>query len=163
MFCTNCGREFRDDGHKNCPACRKSRSDWHFRNRERELKRMSDWAKKNPEKAQQKNRRRQAKKLNVPHDDWIWYEIYARDLGVCQICGLPVYNDDLAPIQIHAEYDHRVPLSKGGSDTADNVWLTHRFCNQHKHNKWLHEVDVEFCRREVKKQIKIFTENLMKL
>jgi len=64
-------------------------------------------------------------------------EIYARDGGICQLCGWPVrldveWNDQLAP-----QIDHIRPVTKGGKDCADNVQLAHRICNIVKHNKML--------------------------
>ena len=50
----------------------------------------------------------------------------------CHICGAPIdYTlPHLDPMSFVA--DHVVPLSKGGSDTLDNVRAAHRSCNAAK-------------------------------
>ena len=53
-------------------------------------------------------------KANVRRDVWI------RDNGKCQICGS----------QYAIELDHRIPKSLGGGNTADNLRLLCRSCNQ---------------------------------
>lgn len=44
----------------------------------------------------------------------------------CALCRNPI--TDLK----EAELDHRVPLSKGGSDDPSNLQLAHRACNRTK-------------------------------
>ena len=44
----------------------------------------------------------------------------------CALCRNPI--TDLK----EAELDHRVPLSKGGSDDPSNLQLAHRECNRTK-------------------------------
>lgn len=59
--------------------------------------------------------------------------IHERDRGICQECWRLVdiellgTNDPMAPSS-----DHIVPLSKGGTNTAANLQLTHRECNRVK-------------------------------
>ena len=52
-------------------------------------------------------------------------EIFRRDLGLCGICGEWVQPR-------HVSIDHKVPLSKGGTHTRDNVQLAHLKCNKIK-------------------------------
>ncbi len=49
-------------------------------------------------------------------------EVWERDGGTCVICG--------SPSELH--YDHIIPLSKGGSTTADNLQL---LCKSHNLSK----------------------------
>lgn len=58
--------------------------------------------------------------------------IYERDLGVCHICGEKVSIDDF-------HLDHVTPLSRGGTDTLNNVKVSHPRCNLAK----LSKLDVE--------------------
>jgi|SRR5579859_6154136 len=53
--------------------------------------------------------------------------LYARDKGVCALCGEPVNRSE-------ASIDHIVPLSEGGLHGPDNVQLAHRSCNSRKQN-----------------------------
>jgi hypothetical protein len=57
--------------------------------------------------------------------DAVKREVWARDGGVCGACGCL---DDI-------EYDHRVPVSKGGTADAGNIQLLCRPCNRKKRNK----------------------------
>lgn len=54
---------------------------------------------------------------------WSTYRaVYHRDAGQCQMCGL---TSDL-------HLDHKIPKSKGGSDTMENLWLLCAKCNLSK-------------------------------
>lgn len=64
--------------------------------------------------------------------------VYARDRGICQICGKPTDPTDIKDGHIRRNYptlDHVVPLSKGGKHTWDNVQLAHMACNSGKCDK----------------------------
>ena len=58
--------------------------------------------------------------------------IYARDKGICQICGLPVPYDKSPEKLWAATIDHIIPLSKGGTHEPNNCQLSHRLCNSIK-------------------------------
>lgn len=51
--------------------------------------------------------------------------VYARDNGRCVDCGS----------NIDIEYDHIIPVSKGGSSSENNIQLLCRACNRRKHAK----------------------------
>lgn len=66
-------------------------------------------------------------------------KLYARDYGICHICGgLCDWND----IEMKGEWtiagdaypsiDHVIPLARGGVHSWENVKLAHRICNSHK-------------------------------
>lgn len=58
------------------------------------------------------------KKLQVIH----------RDNGICQLCLLPVPNNEVS-------IDHILPQSKGGSCDMNNLQLAHSYCNSYKSNR----------------------------
>lgn len=60
------------------------------------------------------------------------WDIYNRDKGICQICGLPVPDTNEPTDQWAATVDHIIPLSKGGLHTGTNCQLAHRLCNSLK-------------------------------
>jgi 5-methylcytosine-specific restriction endonuclease McrA len=49
--------------------------------------------------------------------------IYDRDGGRCHVCGKQTSRSNF-------HIDHLIPRSKGGSDAAGNLAVTHPFCNQ---------------------------------
>lgn len=51
--------------------------------------------------------------------------IYARDKGVCQYCGIQVTRAEF-------EYEHVVPRAKGGKTTWENIVVSCTPCNQRK-------------------------------
>lgn len=50
----------------------------------------------------------------------------------CWWCGVKLK-------EINYHVDHRIPLSRGGSNKADNICITCADCNLHKYNKLPHE------------------------
>lgn len=54
--------------------------------------------------------------------------VYERDMGLCQICGLPVEDGDFS-------MDHRMPLSRGGEHSYANCGTAHASCNSRKRDK----------------------------
>ncbi|KKN46468.1 hypothetical protein LCGC14_0672720 [marine sediment metagenome] len=59
---------------------------------------------------------------NIPKT--VQREVWRRDMGRCVDCGS---NERL-------EYDHIIPFSKGGSNTARNIQLLCEACNRSKYN-----------------------------
>lgn len=82
--------------------------------------------------------RQRARRLGVEYGYYTDQEVidlYGTD---CHICGKPI--DFEAPRQcgkkgweMGLQIDHIIPLSKGGSDTIDNVKPSHGYCNNIKH------------------------------
>jgi 5-methylcytosine-specific restriction endonuclease McrA len=60
------------------------------------------------------------KRPSIPEETRI--EVWRRDEGKCARCGS---NEKL-------EYDHIIPISKGGSNTARNIELLCEKCNRSK-------------------------------
>lgn len=59
----------------------------------------------------------------IPRD--VMLKVIRRDGQICQICHEPVPDDQV-------EFDHLIPISKGGPVTAENLRLTCRSCNRRK-------------------------------
>lgn len=80
--------------------------------------------------------RHRARKYNVAYDGTISLQgVFARDGGVCQICGEPCdWNDreygGCGPT--YPSIDHIVPFAQGGEHTWNNVQLAHFMCNSKK-------------------------------
>lgn len=75
--------------------------------------------------------RRRAKEKGDADYDYIWF----RDFGLCHICGEGVSREE-------AEFDHVVPLHRGGGHTNDNVKVSHGRCNRSKGTRLMAEVSI---------------------
>ena len=89
------------------------------------------WLAKNPYFCRQHTMKALARKKGLVVDDDVDYHaILERDGYTCHICGDPVPPDDV-------EFDHVIPLDRGGPHTMANIRVSHATCNRHKHNKIL--------------------------
>lgn len=80
----------------------------------------------NPDAMRDKRARRRARKKGATHIEKIdRREVYARDGGLCAICGEHVPADSCT-------LDHITPLAAGGSHTYDNLAVAHARCNKAK-------------------------------
>lgn len=61
----------------------------------------------------------------------IRYDVLSRDNFTCQICGRTIADG------VKLEVDHKIPVSKGGKSTMDNLWTLCFDCNRGKYNKAL--------------------------
>lgn len=74
---------------------------------------------------------------------WKRADIIERDHSVCYWCHNIVPSEDL-------HIDHVMPIAKGGSDSADNVAVTHRLCNLTRPRKYRDPAaEAERLRREL--------------
>lgn len=62
-------------------------------------------------------------------------EVFDKDGGRCQVCKKAINWDLSWPHKMSMSVDHIVPLSKGGSDEAENVQAAHLGCNSRKSDK----------------------------
>lgn len=64
-------------------------------------------------------------------------KLFARDEGICWICGGRCDKDADSNDNMYPSVDHVIPISHGGKDSWDNVKLAHRLCNTLKGAKVL--------------------------
>jgi len=81
--------------------------------------------KRNPERYKEIQGRRRAQKLRMQTERIDLKRILRESHGLCGICRKPL---DLFGI----DFDHIVPLARGGTHTTDNIQATHSYCNQVK-------------------------------
>lgn len=96
------------------------------------------WRKSQALKHNRSAGRRRARNLGVATDYYTDQDVIDLYGTNCHICNDPI--DFNAPRQCGKEgwelglqIDHVYPLSKGGSDTLDNVRPAHGYCNNRKH------------------------------
>ncbi|NQY13855.1 MAG: HNH endonuclease [Henriciella sp.] len=67
--------------------------------------------------------------------------LWAAQSGNCALCGERMLRNRFAApharvwAKQRATYDHIIPRSKGGKDTAENLQLAHARCNKIKGNR----------------------------
>lgn len=59
--------------------------------------------------------------------DELWHQVFERDRGVCQYCGMNLLQD-FEHYQM-SSVDHVVAQAKGGADVLDNLVLCCNGCN----------------------------------
>jgi 5-methylcytosine-specific restriction endonuclease McrA len=79
-------------------------------------------------------RRRNAAKKATAVEKVSYEAILAEHGMICHICGERIADKS----DLH--FDHVVPLSRGGSHTAENIRPSHAWCNLSKHARPLEEV-----------------------
>jgi 5-methylcytosine-specific restriction endonuclease McrA len=112
------------------------------KHKEKERLRHKIYKQKNKAKHAASERRRRARKRNQPVDLYTIEQVIEMYGASCHIC--------LKPINLKAErrvgrkgwkkglhIDHLIEISKGGSDTLDNVRPAHGLCNLERNGKYL--------------------------
>lgn len=124
--CKGCARSWYKEHPKEVLTCRRRHYEAH---REEAIAYARQWQKEHPEEsrviAYRAGRKRRAAARGGLHEPYDALEIYTRDCGLCGICGGAVSKRCFV-------LDHFWPLSKGGSDTKDNVRIAHSLCNLEK-------------------------------
>lgn len=117
------------DRKKNHKHYEKVKNDPSFQTRNREHARK--WVEENPtrhrENSKKVQHRRRARKYEATIGPINFQEILKSSNGLCGICREPLTDK--------VEYDHIVPLSKGGTHSQDNLQVTHPLCNRRKSDR----------------------------
>jgi 5-methylcytosine-specific restriction endonuclease McrA len=95
---------------------------------EERRQREREWSRSHPLNIRQKQARRRAKDNAAPIEANLKYQnILMRDVE-CYLCGSALQDKQF-------EFDHMVPLSRGGSHSSENVRVVHTSCNRRKWNR----------------------------
>lgn len=180
LYCIDCGAPIEYAGRgphpKRCPECNKLyRKEYNsarektdkvkavrrkYRESEKSKAYQKEWwtTQAGKEASSRSRSKRRSKMHNVEHEPWTREEIIKRDNGICQICGLPIYDYDDSPSRLKPEIDHVKPISAGGADKIDNLQLTHSFCNQHKHDG---DANIKYCKSVISSELEALAEKLL--
>jgi 5-methylcytosine-specific restriction endonuclease McrA len=111
---------------------------WRINNPDYSISYQKEYRKLNPESKRSSERRRRANRFNNGFEYYKESEVLDLYGSMCHICNTDI--DLSAPRlsgvsgwEIGLHIDHVVPLSKGGTDTLDNVRPAHGSCNVKKH------------------------------
>jgi len=107
---------------------RACRATWFKEHPEKRLLYSRAWRAKHNSQVREYCRRRRARVLNATIGEVSYDEILERDAYVCHVCGNMVAPWDL-------EFDHVIPLSRGGPHNMENIKISHMHCNRVKHAK----------------------------
>lgn len=100
---------------------------YYRKNRQKLLMYTRLWRIKNPENALINNANRRARLAGGKLSHGIKQRLFVLQRGRCTVCR--------NKLSLSCHLDHIYPLSRGGSNTDDNVQLLCRECNQQKHAK----------------------------
>lgn len=116
----------------------KSAKKWRENNKDKERAKTRRWRKNNPEKARLQVETRRCRKIkavgSIETKDWI--KLCEKYDNRCLRCGKQ---------DVTLSVDHIVPLSKGGSNTIDNVQPLCVSCNSRKHTKIIDYRPTNYC------------------
>lgn len=113
---------------------------WRLANKDKRNAYARRWAREHPAEQGLFDVRRRARKNNAPgrHTTAEWVALCWASGWVCVYCAAPLHVKT-------ATRDHKVPLSRGGGDSIDNIVLACRSCNSRKHTL----TDLEFIEGEL--------------
>lgn len=98
---------------------------WREANKDRMAELKREWRKRNPHKDHEYNHQRRVRKLGrISNMDA--KSVLDASNGICYWCGKKAEKIEL---------DHYVPISKGGSNSVDNLVVSCKKCNRSKHDK----------------------------
>lgn len=109
-------------------SIRETNSAQYEKNKEARKAKQREYYRANVQEHLARNRNRKAQKRDAAgsHTAADILDIYKTQKGKCRWCGVEVGSD------FHV--DHVVPLSRGGSDSPENLAVACPDCNRHKHN-----------------------------
>lgn len=119
----------------------RTRKHWE-KNGEQYRAQHAQWKRENALKITEINRRRDARKKAATIGEVDYERILERDSMWCHIC-----EQDILPHQ-KVNFDHVIPLDRGGAHSEENIHVAHKTCNLRKGTKLLSEM-TSYLRRGV--------------
>jgi hypothetical protein len=89
--------------------------------------------KQNPEMQKKRSKIRKVSDGGFIVTDQLRRSLWQRDSGYCLLCNRPLGN------MSSAQVDHLIPISRGGTNSPENLCLAHVQCNKEKHKKTYQE------------------------
>lgn len=73
-------------------------------------------------------------------------KIFERDNYECQLC---VPKKNLIHLPNERVIDHKIPLSRGGSNSIGNLWLVCKCCDMKKNNELYEDLSSEYIKKRL--------------
>ena len=105
-----------------------ARALWRANNRELHRSQVKSWAKRNPQKATLQSKRKRARKLNAKG-----FHTLEQWMARVEVFGWKCVYCKLTLTLLTLTKDHKIPLSRGGSEWPSNLVPACRVCNSTKH------------------------------
>lgn len=115
---------------ENAGRVKENQQAWREENREKVNEHGRKYKKRHPEKVREYALRRRARMLGSQAERVDYAAILARYGYVCHICGDLISRADL-------QFDHIIPIAKGGPHSMANIRPAHALCNRRKSDKLL--------------------------
>jgi 5-methylcytosine-specific restriction endonuclease McrA len=106
---------------------------WVEQNRDRSNGYKKKWRKSNPLKLREIKHRRRARQYGTRIGRISYRAILEREAGICYLCQQPIPAESI-------NFEHVIPLARGGTHTQDNIRIAHEHCNKKKGAKLLAEL-----------------------
>jgi|SRR5690349_21219393 len=121
---------------QNAAYVREKNKAWKEANPERRREIVARWRKEHPAASAASGFQRRRRKAGLPDDVAEMVDpavVYARDKGICHICGIEVDRSIPWPESMSATMDHVIPVADPASTHSyDNLALAHWNCNRRK-------------------------------
>jgi len=108
---------------------------YYYENNEKARKIRNDWKKANLDKVRSNWRKRHSIKMGANHEPYTEKEVLGTYGNVCHICLKEIDLSLSRREPMGFQFDHVIPLAKGGDDNLNNVKPSHAICNQRKNDK----------------------------
>ena len=133
-------RRWRKENYEATTSATNDGRKWQLANPEKNKDNKRRWSAEHPEKIREYSRTRRVRKLGNGYILYTEEEVLERYGTDCHICHEPI--DMEAPRRVGKpgwerglHMEHVIPISKGGSDTIENVKPSHGLCNSKKHTE----------------------------
>lgn len=107
---------------------------YYEQNRAKLREKGKEWQQANLLKCKEYNDRRRAIKRQATVEKVSYERILERDQGWCYICEKPIRDGQ------KINFDHVIPLERGGAHNEQNIKLTHATCNNRKRFRLIEEM-----------------------
>lgn len=108
--------------------------------RAKNVARVTKWMKENPERSRELrhaiSQRHHARKCGSKIGPIDYQQLLIDSCGFCGICNLRLLDNKI-------DFDHIIPLCRGGTHTQDNLQAAHARCNRRKNSRLMSEITPE--------------------